>query len=131
MPFQPGQSGNPAGRPRGARNHTTVLFEQLIERDAETVIRTVIERAKSGDANALARLWGTMLPARKGRPVEVDLPRLERPSDAPRVIAAILRRRRQSQKRVKPHSRGSGGNIRPPRRFPPWCRLILRRRPTS
>jgi hypothetical protein len=90
MPFQPGQSGNPAGRPRGARNKTTVLLEQLIEQDAETVIRTVIERAKRGDANALSRLWGTMLPTRKGAPVDVDLPRLERPSDAPGVIAAIF-----------------------------------------
>jgi Family of unknown function (DUF5681) len=90
MPFQPGQSGNPAGRPRGARNKTTVLFEQLIEGDAETVIRTVIERAKRGDAKALSWLWGIMLPARKGAPVEIDLPPLERPSDAPAVIAAIF-----------------------------------------
>jgi hypothetical protein len=90
MPFQPGQSGNPAGRPRGARDKLAVLFEQLIAGDAETVIRTVIERAKRGDAKALSRLWGTMLPPRKGAPVEIDLPALERPSDAPGVIAAIF-----------------------------------------
>lgn len=90
MPFQAGQSGNPAGRPRGARNKTSVLFEQLIEADAETVIRTVVERAKRGDAKALSWLWGIMLPARKGAPVEIDLPPLERPSDAPGVIAAIF-----------------------------------------
>ncbi len=90
MPFQPGQSGNPAGRPRGARHKTTVLFEQLIEGAAERVIRTLIERAKRGDANALCRLWRTMLPTRKGAPVEIDLPPIERPSDPPRVIAAIF-----------------------------------------
>ncbi|MET0539118.1 MAG: hypothetical protein ABWZ64_14430 [Xanthobacteraceae bacterium] len=66
------------------------MFEQLIEVDAETVIRTVVERAKRGDAKALSWLWGIMLPARKGAPVEIDLPPLERPSDAPGVIAAIF-----------------------------------------
>ena len=31
MPFQKGQSGNPAGRPRGSRNRSTILFENLLE----------------------------------------------------------------------------------------------------
>jgi uncharacterized protein DUF5681 len=30
MPFQKGESGNPAGRPRGARNWLTVLVQDLL-----------------------------------------------------------------------------------------------------
>src|SRR2546429_7242885 len=33
--FEPGQSGNPAGRPRGARNRATVLAEKLMQDDIE------------------------------------------------------------------------------------------------
>jgi len=90
MPFQPGQSGNPAGRPRGARNRTTVLLEALIESEGEALTRHFIEQAKRGNARALGCLMGMILPKRKGAPVEIDLPVLEKASDAPVAIAAII-----------------------------------------
>ena len=90
MPFQPGQSGNPAGRPRGARNKTTVLLEELIERDGEDLTRHFIEQAKRGNARALGCLMGMILPKRKGAPIEIDLPLLEEASDAPVAIATII-----------------------------------------
>jgi hypothetical protein len=90
MPFQPGQSGNPAGRPRGARNKTTILLEELIERDGETLAHQFIEQAKAGNARALGCLMGMILPKRKGVPVEIDLPVLEKAADAPVAIAAII-----------------------------------------
>jgi Family of unknown function (DUF5681) len=34
-PFQPGRSGNPGGRPKGARNKATILAEQLAKRKGE------------------------------------------------------------------------------------------------
>ena len=90
MPFQPGQSGNPAGRPRGARNNTTVLIEQLIEGDAEFIMRRLIAQAKAGNPRALSLLMPALLPKRKDRPIELELPTLEEASDAPRAIAAII-----------------------------------------
>ena len=42
--FEPGQSGNPNGRPVGSRNKTTVAIEQLLEDAAETIARKAIER---------------------------------------------------------------------------------------
>jgi Family of unknown function (DUF5681) len=39
MPFQKGQSGNPAGRPPGSRNKTAIALQELLEHDAESIAR--------------------------------------------------------------------------------------------
>jgi Family of unknown function (DUF5681) len=44
-PFQPGQSGNPSGRPKGARNKATLAVEALLENEAEALTRKVIDLA--------------------------------------------------------------------------------------
>jgi hypothetical protein len=49
MLFKPGKSGNPQGRPKGARNKTTVATEQLLDGEAEAITKKAIELAKSGD----------------------------------------------------------------------------------
>ena len=35
MKFQPGQTGNPAGRPPGSRNKKTIALEEAFEEHAE------------------------------------------------------------------------------------------------
>jgi hypothetical protein len=52
-PFRPGQSGNPAGRPKGARNRATLLTEALLEGEAEDIGKKLIELAKQGEWRAL------------------------------------------------------------------------------
>ena len=37
MPFEKGQSGNPAGRPRGSRSRATMVLQDMLQRDAEPV----------------------------------------------------------------------------------------------
>jgi hypothetical protein len=51
--LRPGQSGNPAGRPRGVRNKTTLAVEALLGDEAQTITRRAIELAKAGDRTAL------------------------------------------------------------------------------
>jgi Family of unknown function (DUF5681) len=45
--FQKGQSGNPSGKPKGAKNRTTVLFERLVDENAQPLIEKAIELAKA------------------------------------------------------------------------------------
>jgi len=89
-PFKPGQSGNPAGRPKGARNTTTLAVEALLDGEAEQLTRKVIELAKRGDIVALRLCMDRILPTRKDRPVTFDLPPVNSPEDAARIASAVL-----------------------------------------
>ena len=53
MTFQKGQSGNPAGRPPGARGKATLFAEALSAGDAQEIVRTAIDKAKQGDMAAV------------------------------------------------------------------------------
>jgi hypothetical protein len=72
--FQKGQSGNPAGRPRGSRNRVTRLMETLLQGEAETLTRVAIGRAMAGDPVALKLCLQRMMAPMRGRPIEIDLP---------------------------------------------------------
>ena len=75
--FPKGVSGNPAGRPPGSRNRGTLFIESLLEAEAETLTRKVIELAKEGDRTALRLCMERFVPARKDRPIHVSLPPAE------------------------------------------------------
>jgi hypothetical protein len=88
--FQKGQSGNPSGKPKGARNLATRAAEALLDGEAVALTRKAIDQAKEGDSVALRLCLERILPARRERSVSVDLPKLETPSDTPKAIASIL-----------------------------------------
>jgi hypothetical protein len=69
MLFQKGQSGNPAGRPRGSRNRATALFRDLLEDNAEAIVRKAISLAKTGDMSAVRVCMDRLAPARRKAPV--------------------------------------------------------------
>src|SRR5262245_58391159 len=92
MPFEKGESGNPAGRPRGSRNRATLLMESLLADDAEAIGRKAIEMAKQGDMAAIRLCMDRLSPARKGEPVAFELPPLDKPADsvaAAEIVAAV------------------------------------------
>ena len=89
MPFQIGQSGNPAGRPRGARNRRTLALENIMEGESEEITRKVLEMAKKGHIAAIRLVIDRLAPIQMDRTVDFELPPLTRPSDAVTASAAI------------------------------------------
>jgi hypothetical protein len=90
LPFQPGQSGNPSGRPKGARNKATLAVEALLENEAEALTRKVIELALGGSLPAIRLCFERLLPPRRDRGVAFDLPKIESAADAVAASGAVL-----------------------------------------
>jgi hypothetical protein len=67
-----GASGNPAGRPPGSRNRSTMLAEELFQGDAEALIRKAVELGLQGDTAALRLCLERICPPRKERLVELS-----------------------------------------------------------
>lgn len=80
--FKPGQSGNPNGRPKGARSLSTILREMLEEeidvnidgvksrkQFQEVIIRKLLKKANDGDIRAIVEVFDRV----EGKPKqEVD-----------------------------------------------------------
>ncbi|HYK79589.1 MAG TPA: DUF5681 domain-containing protein, partial [Micropepsaceae bacterium] len=74
MQFQPGQSGNPAGRPPGSRNQKTLEVEALLAERAEATAISILDRAERGDPAAMRLCMERIAPVGANRPVAIDLP---------------------------------------------------------
>jgi hypothetical protein len=90
MQFQKGQSGNPAGRPRGSRNKTTVLMQNLLEGEAEEIARKAIEMAKAGDMGAIRVCMDRLASIRRKDPIAFELPPVDRARDSVTAVAAVV-----------------------------------------
>ncbi len=88
--FKPGQSGNPSGRPKGARNQSTIAAEALLDGEAEAITRRCIDLAMDGDTTALRLCLSRILPVKRERTIELDLPALEDSQDSLRAIGTVL-----------------------------------------
>jgi Family of unknown function (DUF5681) len=90
MQFQKGQSGNPAGRPRGSFGIGSILAAALREGEAEKIVRTTIDKAIEGDSGALRICWQRLDPLPRHDRVVCDIPALTTSADCGRVVAGIL-----------------------------------------
>ena len=72
--FEKGVSGNPRGRPKGARSRATLVAEALRAGEGETLLRNAIEAGVAGKwgPNRFVLEW--LHPRPRGREVEFDLP---------------------------------------------------------
>jgi hypothetical protein len=100
--FLPGQSGNPRGRPKGARNLSTVIAAALSERVAvnehgrrrricklDAAIKQLVNRAASGELRAMQLLLA-VIRTNEAQPIQPDADRL---IDADAIVMAELARR--------------------------------------
>jgi hypothetical protein len=90
-PFAKGASGNPAGKPKGARHRTTLAAEALLEGEAEALTRKAIELAKDGDGPALRLCLDRIIPPRKDRPTPFKLRQIEDAAQATAAMADVVR----------------------------------------
>jgi Family of unknown function (DUF5681) len=88
--FKPGQSGNPNGRPKGARNAITIAIEELLDGEAEALTRKAIDLAKAGDMQALRLCMDRLAPARKDRHIMFELPAINSVADSVQASSALL-----------------------------------------
>lgn len=61
-PFQPGQSGNPGGKPVGARNRITAKFLNTLAEDFETHGKEAIVRTREDDPGTYVKVCAGLLP---------------------------------------------------------------------
>jgi hypothetical protein len=76
--FKKGQSGNPAGRPRGARNRATLMIAALLDEEGPRLMREAIDRALDGDSLLLRCCVTRMVPCRGAGRSSSTLPRAAR-----------------------------------------------------
>src|SRR5262245_21451076 len=84
-PFQP---GNP-GRPRGSKNRTTRVLEELVAGQAEKLAQKAVELALAGNVKCLQICLDRLMPRRTGRPLDVTLPAINDVRDVVTAMAAI------------------------------------------
>ncbi len=87
--FKQGQSGNPAGRRKGARHRALVAFDAIGQAAATEIMARVVAEAKGGDMRAAELLLRRLWPERKGRPVAFNLPDMQAATDLPAAVGAV------------------------------------------
>jgi hypothetical protein len=99
-PFQPGQSGNPGGKPAGARNRLTAHFLNALADDFEAHGKQAIIDARTADPMGYVKTVGALMP----KQIEQTQP-LDELTDAELVAGIALLRGRLAN--------GSGEGIQP------------------
>jgi hypothetical protein len=88
--WKKGVSGNPAGRPTGTRNKSTMFLESLLQDQSEALVHKAVELALEGDTTALRLCLERICPPRKDRPIEFELPDMKDTEKVAMAPAAIL-----------------------------------------
>lgn len=86
--FQPGQSGNPSGKPVGTRHRATRAVQDLLEGEVESLTRKAIEQALDGNTMALKLCLDRISPILKPRslPIQIDMPPPQNLADTARAF---------------------------------------------
>jgi hypothetical protein len=91
MPFQAGQSGNPAGMKKGTRHKTTISVAAIVNEAAPDIVKKIVAQAKAGDPLAQRIFVQHLLPrVRFLAPLGVQLPSIAGPSDIPCAVSRAM-----------------------------------------
>jgi hypothetical protein len=88
MPFQKGQSGNPAGRRPGTGK--IAQLRKKIERDVPEILTALVTAAKAGDVQAARLLLDRTLPTLKAVDKPTPLALGAGPDDLVGAVSAVL-----------------------------------------
>ncbi len=88
--FPKGRSGNPKGRPKGAKNKATLAAQALLDGEAEGLTRKAVELALAGDITALRLCLDRIAPPKREAAVSVELPPIKSAADLPAAVVALL-----------------------------------------
>jgi hypothetical protein len=90
-PFRKGESGNRKGRPKGARNRSTILRDKLFRFDPENIIAKVYKLALQGKGYALELYIKEILPLMLDAPAIFRIPEIRTKEDAARAFRMLLK----------------------------------------
>lgn len=89
--FQPGQSGNPKGMPKGTRHKATQAALLLLSGELQALTRKAVDMALGGDIAALRLCLERLIPPRREHPLPaLDLPEVSTALDLPKLTQAIM-----------------------------------------
>jgi len=88
--FKRGQSGNPKGKPKGARNKSILAAEKLLEGSLDKICKRVEEEAINGNMQAAKMILDRVLPCRKDRVIQIELPQIKTHEDVLSAIVGIV-----------------------------------------
>jgi hypothetical protein len=88
-PFKKGQSGNPGGKLKGTRNAATLAAEALLDGESAALTRKLIAMARKDNMAAMRLVIERILPPRRERPMQFELPPLKTAEDAMAALARI------------------------------------------
>jgi len=85
---RPFQKGNP-GRPPGSKNKITRLLEELVEGQGQNLTQKMLQVALDGNPRCLEYFMDRLMPVRRGRVLEQQLPKINGVNDIGPAMAAI------------------------------------------
>jgi hypothetical protein len=88
-PFEKGRSGNPAGRPRGSRNRSTLAAQLMLQGEAEALTRKAVELALGGRPRGVGVFRSYVKPRAAGAATPTCA-RRERASSGARLLALMI-----------------------------------------
>jgi len=91
MPFKPGQSGNPNGRPKGSGDKR-LHIKKLLEDNLESVFMSVIAQALEGDMTAAKIVLdkGYPNPRSYSENLNIDITKIASSADLEKIIEEVM-----------------------------------------